>query len=238
MLTLFMRAILLYLLLVLTMRGMGKRLLGQFQPYEFAITMLLANLIATPMSDVSTPLMYGLLPVAALFLVHSVITLLSVRSDRLRAVVSGKPCVVVSNGIIQRDELKRLSLSLSDLLEGLRGSGIMDIDEVGTAIIEANGMISAFPMSARRPVTLQDMNFETKYEGLPLILIMDGRIQLNSLNMAGKDQAWLDRMLSGLHLGIEQVFICSLNTQGEMHIQDMKGAVSKVQALQPGEVKW
>lgn len=238
MLTLFIRAILLYLLLVLTMRGMGKRQLGQFQPYEFAITMLLANLIATPMSDVSTPLVYGLLPVAALFLVHSLITLMSVRSDRMRAIVSGKPCVVVSNGVVQREELKRLSLSLSDLLEGLRGSGIMDVSEVGTAIIEANGMISAFPTSARRPVSLQDMNLQAAYEGLPLICIMDGRIQINSLSMAGKDEKWLEKILNGQNLVIKDVFLCSLNTQGEMHIQDMQGAVRTVRALEPCEVKW
>ena len=126
MFTLFLRALILYVVMIVTMRGLGKRQLGQFQPYEFAMAILLADLISTPMESVSTPLLYGILPVMALFAVHSLITLLSLKSDRVRAFVSGKPSVIISRGVINERELKRLCLSLSDLLEGLRNVGILD----------------------------------------------------------------------------------------------------------------
>ena len=105
MFTLFLRALILYVVMIVTMRALGKRQLGQFQPYEFAMTILLADLISTPMGSVSTPLLYGILPFMALFAVHSLITLLSLKSDRVRAIVSGKPSVVISRGVINEKEL-------------------------------------------------------------------------------------------------------------------------------------
>ena len=153
MFTLFLRALILYVVMIVTMRALGKRQLGQFQPYEFAMTILLADLISTPMGSVSTPLLYGILPFMALFAVHSLITLLSLKSDRVRAIVSGKPSLVISRGVINEKELKRLCLSLADLLEGLRGAGVLDPSEAGTAVVEANGKLSVFPESSKRSPT-------------------------------------------------------------------------------------
>ena len=132
MFTLFFRGMILYIAMILTMRALGKRQLGQFQPYEFAMTILLADVISAPMESVSTPLLHGLLPVAAMIVVYGVITLCSMKSDRLRAFFSGKPAVVVRRGEIDRAELNRLCLSVSDLLEGLRGAGFLDPADVGT----------------------------------------------------------------------------------------------------------
>ena len=116
MFTLFFRGMILYAVMILVMRALGKRQLGQFQPYEFAMTILLADVISAPMESVSTPLLHGLLPVAAMVVVHGIITLASLRSDRVRAVVSGRPALVISKGVINQAELNRLCLSLSDLL--------------------------------------------------------------------------------------------------------------------------
>lgn len=238
MLTILIRAILLYFVLVLSMRAMGKRQLGQFQPYEFVMVMLIANLIATPMSDVSTPLLHGVLPVAALYIVHSLITLLSLRSDQLRAVISGKPSLVISKGIIQQDELKRLCLTLSDLMEGLRMAGFLDPEEVGTAVMEANGVITAFPRSSRRPVSTEEMNVDAGYEGIPMALIMDGRLQTHNLQSAQLDEKWLKKTLSGRGLDPAGIFLCLVDTQGRMTIQDREGNLYRFQAIDAGEVKW
>lgn len=238
MLTIFIRAILLYVVLMLTMRAMGKRQLGQFQPYEFVMVMLIANLVSTPMSDVSTPLLTGLLPVAALFIVHTLITLACMRSDRMRALLSGKPSLIVSKGVIQQDELKKLNLTLSDLLEGIRACGILDPGEVCTAIMEANGTISAFPFSDRRPPQTGEMGIDPGYEGMPMILIMDGRVQDNNLQSAQLDKKWLRAQLTGRGLAPEGVFLCVLDTQGRLSIQDRHGNLWQFQAIAPGEVKW
>ena len=177
MFTLFFRAIFLYVVLILTMRLLGKRQLGEFQPFEFALTILLADIISGPIGSVSTPLLYGVLPVMAVIVVHGVLTIACMKSDKLRAVISGKPTLVISRGVIDRKELNRLCLSLSDLLEGLRGAGFLDPTEVGTAVVEANGTISAFADARKRPPNTAELQLSPGYEGLPMILIMDGRLQ-------------------------------------------------------------
>ena len=207
MLTLFLRAMILYIVMILVMRGMGRRQLGQFQPYEFAMTILLADIISTPMESVSTPLMQGLLPVAAMFVVHCAISLISVKSDKARAIISGKPSLIISKGVIDQQELKKLCLSLSDLLEGLRSGGVLNPAEVGTAVIEANGNISVFPRSSNRPVTTGEMRIDAGYEGMPMILIMDGRIQPDNLKQSGHDEKWLAAQLSRRGLSAEGVYL-------------------------------
>ena len=238
MFTLFFRGMILYIAMIFTMRALGKRQLGQFQPYEFAMTILLADVISAPMESVSTPLLHGLLPVAAMIVVYGVITLCSMKSDRLRAFFSGKPAVVVRRGEIDRAELNRLCLSVSDLLEGLRGAGFLDPADVGTAIVEANGSISAFAKSEERPPTAREMGVSTPYEGMPLVLIMDVRIQPDNLRATGKDESWLNRLLKARSLTVETVFFSSLNTEGEMLIQPMTGEIETLRAMNEGEVGW
>jgi uncharacterized membrane protein YcaP (DUF421 family) len=238
MFTLFFRALILYTVMIVTMRGLGKRQLGQFQPYEFAMTILLADLIATPMESISTPLLYGILPVAALFAVHSLITLLSLKFDGLRAIISGKPSVVISKGIIDQQELKRLCLSISDLLEGLRSVGILDPAEVGTAVIEANGQLTAFPDAHKRCPTTGEMGIDPGYEGLPLTLIMDGSVQKNNLSQTGKSVDWLDGVLTGRGLAAKQVYLASLDTRGKLTVQIKGGGMFEVQAVDPAAVVW
>ncbi len=238
MFALFFRGMALYIVMILLMRGLGKRQLGQFQPYEFAMTILLADVISAPMESVSTPLLHGLLPVAAMFVVHGVITLASLKSDRVRAFVSGKPAVVVSRGVIDQRELNRLCLSLSDLLEGLRGAGFLNPADVGTAVIEANGSISAFAPGDGRPPTSAEMGVEPGYEGLPMILVMDGRAQAHNLQQAGRGEAWLAHVLAQRGLSIQGVYLASLDTKGRMMLQLRDGGVQTFQAIPPEQVTW
>ena len=238
MFTMFFRAMFLYGVMILTMRLLGKRQLGEFQPFEFALTILLADIISGPIGSVSTPLLYGVLPVMAVIVVHGVLTIACMKSDKLRAVISGKPTLVISRGVIDRKELNRLCLSLSDLLEGLRGAGFLDPTEVGTAVVEANGTISAFADARKRPPNTAELRLNPGYEGLPMTLIMDGRIQTGNLGTAQLDQTQLEQMLSSRRLAAESVFFCSLDTQGRMMIQDRAGNVTQFQAIDPGEVKW
>ena len=238
MLTLFLRAMILYIVMILVMRGMGRRQLGQFQPYEFAMTILLADIISTPMESVSTPLMQGLLPVAAMFVVHCAISLISVKSDKARAIISGKPSLIISKGVIDQRELKKLCLSLSDLLEGLRSAGFLDPAEVGTAVVEANGTISAFEAAENRPPKTGELNLSPGYEGMPLPLVMDGRVQENNLLQTGRDEKWLRSLLDGRGLAPEAVYLAVLDTQGRMTLQLKGSGLMRFQALRAEEVSW
>ena len=236
--TLFIRGAVLYVAMILVMRGLGKRQLGEFQPFELAMTILLADVISAPMESVSTPLLNGLLPVAAMFVVHSLLSLASMKWDRVRAVVSGKPSVVISRGIVDRAALDRLCLSLSDLMEGLRGAGFLDPTQVGTAVVEANGGISAFADSRYRVPGTGELGVQTRYEGLPLMLILDGRVQRDSLARAGRDARWLARLLEDRGLRPEGVYLASLDTGGKLTLQLRRGGVLTVQALPPEAVTW
>ena len=238
MFTLFFRGALLYVVMIITMRALGKRQLGEFEPYELAMTILLADLISSPMQSVSTPLLHGLLPVAAMFVVHGAITLASLRWDRFRALISGKPALVINRGEIDQKQLDRLCLSLSDLLEGLRGAGFLDPAEVGTAIVEANGTITAFPAAGERPPKASEMALEPGYEGLPMALITDGRVQPHNLKATGLGRDWLTGLLADRGLKPEAVFLASLDTQGRMTLHLAGGGVMRFKAIEPEEVRW
>ena len=238
MLTLFIRAMLLYILMIIVMRALGRRQLGEFQPYEFAMTILLAEIIAAPMESVATPFLQGILPMAGMFVVHCAITLLSLRSDRIRAFISGKPSLVISKGVVNEAELRRLCLSLSDLMEGIRACGIMNPAEVGTAVVEANGSISAFPRSSCRAPTSSEMNIDPGYEGMPMILVMDGRAQMHNITQCGRDEKWLSDVLAKMNLDIPSTYFAHVDTQGILTAQQKGGGVARIQAISPGEVTW
>ena len=238
MFTLFIRGALLYAIMIVTMRALGKRQLGEYEPYELAMTILLADLISSPMESVSTPLLHGLLPVAAMFVMHGAITLASLKWDRFRALVSGKPALVINKGQIDQRELDRLCLSISDLLEGLRAAGYLDPAEVGTAIVEANGAITAFPAGGERPPKASELDIAPGYEGLPLALITGGRVQPGNLGMTGRDRRWLEALLSSRGLAPKQVFLASLDTHGRMTLQLRGGELMRFSAMDESEVCW
>ena len=238
MFTLFFRGALLYVVMIVTMRALGKRQLGELEPYELAMTILLADLISSPMESVGTPLLHGLLPVAAMFVVHGIITLASLRWDRFRALVSGKPALVINQGEIDQKELDRLCLSVADLLEGLRGAGFLDPSEVGTAIVEANGAITAFPAGADRPPKASELGLDPGYEGLPMALITGGRVQPHNLRQTGLGRDWLEGVLKARGQTVEGVFLATLDTQGRLTLQLVGGGLLRFQAIPEEEVAW
>lgn len=222
-LTTFFRAIILYSIMVIAMRALGKRQLGQFQPYEFAVTIIIADLIASPIGDESTPLLQGVLPVAALFIMHALISWITFKSDKLRSIISGRPAIIVRDGIIDRAEMQRLCLTLSDLMEALRQQGILDPASVSTAIFEANGCISAFPDGTERPPTAQEMSIETQPDHPPIVLIMDGRIQSGNLKENQLTEQWLNEQLRKAALGPEAVYLAAINDDSMLRIQTTDG---------------
>jgi len=234
MLIVFIRSILLYTLLVILMRCMGKRQLGQFQPYELVVSLFIANLASTPVEDLNVPLLQGILPPLALLIVHGLVTLLSLRSDRIRAFLSGRPTTIVSGGVFDEKEMRRLCLSLSDALEGFRACGLMDPAQVGSAIMEANGTISAFPRSDCRPASAAEAGISLPPEALPMVLIMDGRFQPRNLQTLGKSQSWLSDQLAAQGLILKDIFICSVDNTGKMTLQDRSGRVLQMETEASG----
>lgn len=240
MLAILIRSLLLVCFAVLAMRLMGKRQVGQLQPFELVIAIMIADLASTPMESLDTPLWRGVVPLMATVALHQLFTLLSLKSQRMRAFFSGTPTVIIRRGKIDHQALEKLCFNLNDLLEELRTGGVLSPTEVETAIMETSGKISVFPSSRSRPVTPADLHLETGYEGIPLTLIMDGKLERQNLPLCGRDEAWLAQQLRLLGFEeVRQVLLCYLDTDGQLvaHSYGEKPP-ARVQAMQAGEVSW
>ena len=241
MLTGFIRTLILFFVTTIVLRLMGKRQLAELQPYEVVITLMISDVATQPMSDVEVPLLGGVVAILTLLLLHSLLSVLSYTSMNLRRIICGRPSVLIRNGRICEEEMERLWFDLSDLMEGVRSAGVIGLHEVGCAILETNGTLSVFPKESSAPPSREEMGVEAKYNGIPLLLILDGKLQRRSLRIANLDEGWLRRLMQGQ--GIEQdkdVLVAALNTQGELLIQE-KGENARrltLKAIAPEEVRW
>ena len=204
------------------------------------IAIMIADLAATPMESLDTPLWRGIVPMAALVMLHQIFSLLSLKSQKMRRFFSGSPTVIIRNGQIDYQALEKLCFNLNDLLEELRTGGVLSPTEVGTAIMETSGKLSVFPTSQKRPVTPEDMKLKTGNEGIPLTLILDGQLEQNNLPLLGKDESWLRQQLGSMGFSeIRQVLLCYIDTDGVMSVHGFRGEPpERRRVLSSGEVRW
>ena len=220
MLIIAMRSLILYALLVLVTRIMGKRQVGELQPFEFVITIILADMAAISMGDKEMPLLNSIVAIFTLLVAHVFVSYVALSSQTIRRIVCGSPSVLIENGIIQEANMRSLRYNINDLLEQLRGKGYPNIADVEFALLETNGKLSVIPKSQRRPVTPQDLQIPTSYEGLPLTLIVDGAIDQQALRRTGLDTQWLHRELRKFGIAShEDVLFASLDTNGDLFYQ-------------------
>ena len=214
------RAAILYLLVVLIVRIMGKHQIGQLQPYELVITILISELAAVPIQDTDIPLINGIIPILTLLFIQVSLSLLSLKSETARRLICGGPSILIENGRIVEKELVRLRYNLNDLLEQLRLKDMFNIHDVEYAILETSGKLSVIPKSQKRPANPEDLNLSTPYEGLPLTLIIDGIVKKENLARVNLTETWLlDELKKSGITSFKQVFLAILNTQGQLYIQ-------------------
>lgn len=239
MLTMFIRAAILYGLVVVIMRAMGKRQISQLQPYELVVTIMIADLASSPMEDASAPILYGIMPIVSLVLMQSLFSLVSLKSGKLRNLINGQPSVLLKSGIIDQKEMTRQGITLSELLEEIRTAGINSIEDVGCVVLEVSGDMSIFPTAQKRPLTPSDMDISTGYEGLSLPLVLDGNIQSSMLEKGHLTQGWLEKHLARESLTPNEVLLCMLDTRGILSIQ-AKDSLKLIthRVLDPQEVTW
>ena len=240
-LTGFLRTIILFFVTAVVLRLMGKRQLAQLQPYEVVITLMISDLATLPMADVEIPLLSGVVSILTLLLVHSLLSALSYCSVRMRRIICGRPSVLVRDGKICEKELARLCFDLSDLMEGIRSGGVIGLGEVGSVVLETNGSLSVFPAADHRPATRREMDLPQIYDGIPLTLILDGRIQERSMRIAGLDAGWLRRILQAQGIECDRdVLIATLDTQGSLLVQEKgsEGRLMTLPVMKSGQVRW
>ena len=240
MLTVLARSVILFAAAVIVIRAMGKRQVGQLQPYELVVMIMIAELASTPIGVAGIPLWYGILPIVALLVCHSLISALCMRSERVRVWLCGQPAVLMRNGAICEKQMRKMSITMNDLMEALRTGGVLDPSEVGTAILETGGQVNVFPKAQHRPLAPADMGMEPVHEGIPLPLILDGEVQQDNLKRGMLSREWLEEQIHALgYKDTEKVLFACLNTQGLLLVQG-KGRedTQLVQALEPKKAVW
>ena len=219
----YIRTIILYLLLLLAVRMIGKRQIGQMEASEFVVTMLVANLASIPMQDADIPLYAGVVPILTVLGAELVLASISLWSVRFRRLICGKPVILVENGRILQDNLRSTRITLDELTGHLREKDVLDIRTVQYAILETNGNLSVFPYPAQMPASAQEAGIHTRARYLPFTIIEDGYLFRENLRLAGKDEAWVRKVLGEYGAGISGTWLLTVDRGGNVIWQGKDG---------------
>lgn len=218
MITAFFRTAILYVLLIVGLRLTGKRQIGELEPIELVLTMLLSDLASVPMQDFGIPLVNGVIPIVTLLAMSMLLSCVSLRNVRFRTLICGKPAIIIRNGKLQQDAMRHNRLTLDELFEELRTQGVTDISDVKYAILETGGQLSVLLRTVAQPATPYQLGLT--YEDdvfLPTVIINDGRLLRGNLRQTGHDEAWLQAQLSENGVNApSQVFLLSIDERGEI----------------------
>lgn len=223
------RTAIIFIVLLIIMRLMGKRQIGEMQPFELVITLLIAELACIPMADVSIPLLYGIISVLTIFVLHEIMTLLDLKLKPLKSFISGKPSVVVNKNGIDDYQLKRNNLDVSDLIESLRTAGYFSLDAVDYALYEANGTFSALPKQ----------DYEQMQTSLPIVMIDNGKYDQKNLEITGLKQSYFDEILKEQNIkSPKEVLVLTADGTGKIYLQVKKRKFSTFNVEYPEGKVW
>ncbi len=209
------RTIVLYLFIIIGLRLLGKRQLGELEPAELTLALIIADLASVPMQDNGIPLLTGLVPIVVLLCMATILSVLTTKSIRFRHLICGRPSVVISDGQVVERELRRNRLTVDELLEELRIQGYADPRTVQFAVLETNGQLSVLPRASQMPVTAGQMKVKTQETGLPVIVVSDGRLLTDNLAQQGRNEKWLYRTLAAHGLtSPKQVLLLTVDQLG------------------------
>ena len=214
----YFRTIVLYLVLILVVRLMGKRQIGEMEPAEFVVTMLVANLASIPMQDGGIPLFSGLVPILTVLGLELVLSWATLRSLAFRKVLCGKPVILIENGKILQNRLRQTRITLDELMGHLRQKDVLNPQQVQYAILETNGTLSVFPYPEHSPPSAKEAGVKVKPARLPVTLIEDGVLLKENLSRSGKDEAWVEETLGQYEAKVEDTFLLALLGQQVLYI--------------------
>lgn len=214
----FVRTIILYLLIIVGIRLMGKRQVGELEPSELVLALIIADLAAVPMQDFGIPLLSGIIPILTLLSITMIISVLTMKSVTLRALLCGRPSIIVENGKLKQAEMKKNRFTVDELMEELRMKGVTDISTVKYAILETNGQLSVLPFGDQKPPAAKDMNVAPEEGGLPLVIINDGRVLEHNLRLRGYEENWLEKQLKSHGVKRpDQVYLLTADELGRVY---------------------
>ncbi len=218
MMTAFARTVILYFLIMIGLRLMGKRQIGELEPSELVLTMMISDLATVPMQDFGIPLLAGVIPILTLLALSMLLSQLSLHSLRFRALVCGTPSVLIREGVVQQTAMRENRYTLDELLEELREQGYSSIADIKYAVLENSGQLSVLPWARQQPPTAEQLGVDVHDETtLPVVLINDGRVLRKNLAACRRDEAWLTETLqrNGL-VSPKEVFLLTQDDQGQI----------------------
>ncbi len=237
--TLIVRSIIIYFLVLGLLRLMGKRQIGEMQPFELVITLIIADLATIPMAETALPLVHGIIPLLTLATLHYFLSLLARKSLFARKLLNGKPVILIGPDGIDYNVLKGLNMNFNDLQEMLRGSGYFNLEEVLYAIMQTNGTVSILPRSAFAPLTAQDIQLPKDPASLPIIILAEGKLVKENIELAKIDEEFVRTELEGAgFLNMKNIALVTLNTQGKMYIQPKQGSFVSRETSYDGGTNW
>ena len=207
MITVFIRTIIIYVFLVLGMRLMGKRTIGELQPFEFTITLAVADLVCMPMQDISVPLIYGLVPLFVMFVLHYFITLVTAKSIKFRKFINGKPVIIINEDGLDHKALESLNVNVNDVLESLRSQQFFSVEQLKYAVYETNGNLS-----------LMQRQDAPALNGIPVTLVVEGRLMETNFKAAEVDRKFITDFLNERGLNIKNVLLMTKD-KGHVFVQ-------------------
>lgn len=199
---------------------MGKKQIGQLEPFELAITIMVSELASLPMQDTRIPLIHGFIPIITLLILQTGLSILQLKSEKFRWVVNGRPSILIEDGKIDIDELTYQRFNINDLMEEIRLQGFFNISDIEYAILETSGQLSIIPKTKLTPVTKEDLSINTLQDSLPIPLILDGKVDHENLTLVKKDVRWLRQRLNKKDTDdFSDVFIAILDSHKDFYVQ-------------------
>ena len=219
MLITFFRAIFLYIIVLIVMRLMGKREIGQLQPFELAISIMIADLASIPMAETGVPISNGIIPILGLLVMHLIISIINMKSLKAREVICGKPTILIYRGKIDEKALKKERFTINELEERLRGNNVVNLGDVEYAILETSGQVTVIQKPEKRNTIPEDFNILPDYEGIPYDLVIDGKIMEKNLKAIGKNYSWLKKEVEKFKIKPEEALVVTIDGKGQMFCQ-------------------
>lgn len=204
---------------------MGKRQLGEMQPYELVITLIIADLATIPMSDTALPLSHGIIPIISIALIHYFLAFLTRKSIKIRRIINGTPVILITPEGVDYNALKKLNMNFNDLMEGLRTSGYFNLEEILYAILQTNGSFSVLPRSAYSPITSHDLGIEKDEATLPIIILAEGKCIAENLKYTKLDENFITENLAKKgYKNLKDIILVTINNQGTMYVKPKNGS--------------
>ncbi len=219
MLITFFRSIILYIIVLVVMRLMGKREIGQLQPFELAISIMIADLATIPMTEIGIPITNGIIPILGLLIMHLIISMLNLKSTKIREIICGKPRILIYRGRIDEKALKKERFTINELQEKLRSIDVINLADVEYAILETSGEVTVIQKPNKRNLTPEDMSIEPEYEGIPYDLVIDGKVMDENLKKIGKNYEWLKNILKEYKMKPEEALVVTIDGKNQIFCQ-------------------